>query len=73
MSSYGGQPPFRNLGSAKLGGVAFTRSGRSVFPIERIAAIGVPQMPMNRARPEVESQVHDELEKQLDRFIGYLI
>lgn len=84
MSSYGGQPPFRNIGERTtykknpkrklkkpvvekpggLGGIVFTRKGKARFPIMPVAGLAVPQMPLNRARPETEKQIMDLAEKR---------
>jgi len=60
----GGQPPFRNTGS-KIAGVVMTRKGKDRLPIERVSALALPQMPMNRAEPEVERAALDLLEKRV--------
>lgn len=81
MSSMGGQPPFRNLGSkgytnkkggkiqrqaAKLGTTVFTRkSGDFKAPLSPVAAIAVPQMHMNRAMPGIENEIISYAEKRL--------
>lgn len=73
MSSYGGQPPFRNLGS-KLGGLTFTRAGRGRFPIMKVVGISVAQAPMNRSKAAVEGDIKSYMEKrmahELQRLIG---
>lgn len=66
MSSYGGQPPFRNKGS-KLGGLTFTRAGKGRFPIMKVVGIAIPQMPMNRSQAEVQKDIHDYLAKEIER------
>lgn len=65
MSSYGGQPPFRNLGS-KLGGLTFTRAGKSRFPIKKVVGIAIPQMPMNRSEAEVQKDIVDYMRKRIE-------
>lgn len=59
MDHQGGQPPFM------VGGVAFTRKTKARGPIARVVGLGVPQMPINRAKPEVQSQIVNLLEKRL--------
>ena len=58
MGSYGGQPPFRNLGS-KLGGLTFTRAGKGRLPIIKVSGIAIPQMPINRSEDDVQSDSLD--------------
>lgn len=66
MRSYGGQPPFRNLGS-KLGGLTFTRAGKARVPIMKVSGIAIPQMPMNRSRADVENDIMNWMKKQVER------
>ena len=68
MASYGGQPPFRNLGS-KLGGQTYTRAGKARGPILPVSGIAIPQMPMNRSRAEVQKDVLDTMKKRLEHEI----
>ncbi len=65
MSSYGGQPPFRNLGSS-LGGLTFTRAGKSRFPIKKVVGIAIPQMPMNRSEAEVQKDIVEYMRKRIE-------
>ena len=65
MASYGGQPPFRNLGS-KLGQQAYTRAGASRFPIMKVMGIGIPQMPPNRSDGEVQGDILRYLETTIE-------
>lgn len=65
MSSYGGQPPFRNLGS-KLGGLTFTRAGKGRFPIKKVVGIAIPQMPMNRSQAEVQQDILDYMKQRIE-------
>ena len=73
LSSYGGYPPFRNTSAQKLNGAVFTRLSKNPFPIERVSALAVPQMPTNRAQPMVEADIHEALSAALDRHIGELL
>lgn len=66
VSSYGGQPPFRNLGS-KLGKLTFTRAGKARGPILRVSGIAIPQMPMNRSQDEVQKDIGNFLMVQVNR------
>lgn len=58
MSHQGGQPPFMS------GGIAFTRKTKARFPIARVVGLGVPQMPINRAKPQVQDEIIKLLEKR---------
>lgn len=64
MSHQGGQPPFRNLSSSKIGKIAFTRKGKDRLPIASVSGLAMPQMPMNRAKPRTERKI---LELAMDR------
>lgn len=72
MDSYGGMPPFRNLGS-KLGGVTFTRAGKARLPILKVVGIGIPQMPMNRSQDEVQKDILEYMKDRMDREFQWLI
>ncbi len=72
MTRQGGNPPFRNLGS-KLGGVTFTRVTKKRFPIARVVGLGVPQMPLNRSKDDVQDQIMDTLMKRLEQEHRYII
>lgn len=63
MGSYGGQPPFRN--TAMKNPIAFTRMSKKRLPIASIPAIAMPQMPLNRARPETEDSLLALAEKRM--------
>ena len=65
MGSYGGMPPFRNLGS-RLGGVTFTRAGKGRFPIMKVSGIAIPQMPMNRSKAEVQADIEAYLRGRIE-------
>lgn len=67
MKNYGGQPPFINTAAPKLHGAVFTREGKSRFPIRPVAALGVPQMPPNRSKDNIEDQIGEELLKQVEK------
>ena len=72
--SYGGLPPFRNLGAKKLNGLAFTRAAHGRLPIEKMVGIAIPQMPMNRSEADVQADIKSYLEKQIEqRFNALLI
>lgn len=64
--SYGGQPPFRNLSAPSLNGIAFTRSGKSRFPIRPIEGIAIPQMPMNRSQGEVQKDILNYMSRRIE-------
>lgn len=65
MDSYGGMPPFRNLGS-RLGGLTFTRKGKARFPIEKVVGIAIPQMPMNRSQGAVQKDILDYMKERIE-------
>lgn len=73
MSSYGGQPPFRNLGSSIMP-LTWTRAGKERFPIMKVSGIAVPQMPTNRSEPDVQNDIKDymyqRMEHEFSRIIG---
>lgn len=73
MHGYGGQPPFRNIGSS-LGGLTFTREGQNRLPIRPVMGIGIPDMPLNRSEPDVQKDIKDYLERQIEqRFMALLM
>ena len=72
MGSYGGMPPFRNLGS-RLGGVTFTRAGKDRFPIMKVVGIAIPQMPMNRSEAEVQADITAYLRAQMEHEFQWLM
>lgn len=59
-------PPFRNLGS-KLGKLTFARTSKARGPIMKVTGIAIPQMPMNRARTEVERDIKEFMVKQMEQ------
>lgn len=84
LPSYGGQPPFRNIGERTttkrgkrklkkpvvekrggLGGLTFTRKGKSRLPIVRVTGITVPQMPLTRSKAETENKLLELAEKRV--------
>lgn len=60
MNNQGGNPPFM----AK--GLAFTRRTKARLPIVCVAALAVPQMPMNRSDTKVQEALLDFAGKRLD-------
>lgn len=74
-ANYGGQPPFRNTSARKPGfaSAVFTRTGKGRFPIRKVTAIAIPQMPMNRSKDDVQQEIKAFMEKQMeDRFNAML-
>lgn len=70
LSSYGGQPPFRNTSrvrKSRLGDIAFTRLGKARLPIMRVEGIAIPQMPLNRSREAIQESVIDTMAKRIER------
>jgi len=68
MKHQGGQPPF----IAK--GVVRTRKyPNRKKPIVTVVGLGVPQMPINRARADVERELKEHLEKRLVHHFGVMM
>lgn len=63
--TYGGYPPFRNLGS-KLGGLTFTRKTKKRFPIMVVRSMTIPQMPMHRSKPAVQNDIKEYMMKRME-------
>ena len=63
--TYGGQPPFLTASGKIKKGLVFTRKTKNRLPIIRVAAIGVPQMPMNRSENYVQGEIADTLFKRM--------
>ena len=72
MNNYGGQPPFRNLGS-KLGAQVYTRGAKGRLPIKKVVGIAIPQMPANRAREDVERALKYYLYKRMEARLVALV
>ena len=72
MKQYGGKPPFRNIGSS-LGGLTMTRSGDARLPIEKVMGIAIPQMPMNKSKPEVQNDIKDYMFQRMEHRLQALI
>ena len=67
MSSYGGQPPFRNLSAKKPGFKknTWTRAGKARYPLMRVVGIAVPQMPLNRSKPDVQNDIATYMQERV--------
>lgn len=72
MSSYGGQPPFRNLDSW-LGKLTLTRMSKDRLPIGKVVGIAIPQMPLNRSKGAVQKDIKDYLEKEIEQHFSAMI
>lgn len=70
--SYGGMPPFRNLGS-RLMPQTFTRAGKKRLPIMKVMGIAIPQMPLNRSEPEVQGDIKTYLYARMEHEIQNVI
>ena len=70
--SYGGQPPFRNLGS-KLMPQTFTRTSKKRLPIEKIVGIAIPQMPLNRSEGAVQADIKSYVSARIEHEVQHLI
>lgn len=77
MSHQGGNPPFINTAAPKLNGVAFTRTGKKTKngkdAIASVVGLGVPQMPMNLAKDDVQDDVMEMLMKRLEAEHKFII
>ena len=73
LSSYAGMPPFRNIPARRLNELTFTRTEKAALPIEKVSAIAVPQMPMNRSRDQVESDIVQFMDERINARIRALI
>ena len=74
-SGYGGYPPFRNTLATKLNNQTYTGTGDNVQrrPIEKMAGIAIPQMPMNRSQEEVQWDIKMFMERRMDNRLQALI
>lgn len=72
MRNQGGQPPFIARGGTG-GGIVFTRKGKSRLPIVRVVGIGVPQMPMNRSKEDVQDEIMETVKSRIEHEHAYLI
>lgn len=72
MDSYGGQPPFRNLGSVLMP-QTYTRAGKARGPLLQVSGIAIPQMPMNRSKAEVQKDIVDWMAKRIEHEFQMLI
>jgi hypothetical protein len=73
MKHQGGNPPFIIPSKAQNLPMVFTRKYKDKRkPIVRVAGVSVPQMPMNRAKDEVDKEITDLLVKRLEQnFLWY--
>lgn len=70
---YGGNPPFRNKSSGKLGKLIWTRKTKERFPIMPVAGLSVAQMPLNRSEAAVQSDIREYIRSQVEHRIQALI
>ena len=70
---YGGNPPFLTADGKIQKGLVFTRKTEARLPIIRVPGIGVPQMPMNRAKEPVQNDILETLKKRMEHEHAYLI
>lgn len=66
MKHQGGQPPFMN------GKVAFTRKTKARYPIVSVVGLGVPQMPLNKAKPKIQEEIVKYMEGRLEHNFQFL-
>ena len=71
-ASYGGMPPFRNLGSSLMP-ATFTRAGKSRLPILKVSGIAIPQMPLNRSEAEVQKDIQDYMMQRFEHELNWLL
>ena len=65
MEHQGGNPPF--VGKNKI---VYTRKDKKrAYPIVRVAGLGLPQMPLNQSRKEVEDAIIKRMSVRLDHHI----
>ena len=67
LPNQGGNPPFM------AGGVVKTRRTSRKFPIVRVMGLAVPQMADTRAAKDIYKMAEQELDKNIERFIGQLL
>jgi len=72
MASYGGMPPFRNLGSSLMP-QTYTRAGKARGPILPVSGIAIPQMPTNRSEADVQRDILEFMEKRLEHEVMNLL
>lgn len=72
MQRQGGNAPFVASGG-KGSGMVLTRRTKKRFPLVRVVAVGVPQMPTNRASDKVQSRVLDVLYKRIEHEHDYML
>ena len=65
MSHQGGQPPWINSELAK-GKHAFTRLTKERLPIAKVVGLGVPQMPLNRSKAEIQQKTIEYMKQRLE-------
>lgn len=72
MPHQGGQPPFMVRGIGKSD-VVFTRKyAHRPYPIVHVVGLGVPQMPINKSREDVQKDIRDVVEKRLEHYFVLL-
>lgn len=72
MRNQGGQPPFISRGGTG-GGIVFTRKGKARLPIVRVVGIGVPQMPLNRSKEEIQEEILETVKARIEHEHAFLI
>lgn len=69
----GNMRPFRNTSAKSLNMVTFVREGKARLPIKPMVGIAVPQMPMTRAKEDVEQDLVRYLENRVDARLRALV
>ena len=71
---YTGNKPFRNLSaSGSFGSLTWTRKGDDRLPVLKVSGIGIPQMPMNRSKDDVQADIMANLAEQVEKRFMYMI
>ena len=66
LPNQGGNAPFF------IGGLVFTRTSASRFPIASVVGLSVPIMAENRSQPKIERDVTQVLDKRMQAFVNSL-
>ena len=75
MQNQGGFAPWINTSDkakAKLHGVVFVRKSKEQTPIAPVKGLGIPEMPPNRSREQVENDILEEMVRQVDYYLQRL-
>ena len=76
LSSYGGQPAWKNTAARKKKGMnkaVFTRSGKPRLPIQPVKTIAIPQAITNRSEEDISRDTLEYMGNRLDHRITALL